>query len=73
MFGNFHMLVTLQKSGSLRYDNVDTGENVNEKRFFFAIIQIHPDPLGNKVGAEESGPCASSNKRVKFITFCRKT
>lgn len=72
MFGNFHMLVTLQKSGSLRYDNGDTGENVNVKLFWGAIIQIHPVPLGNKVGAEETLPCASSDRKSKIYHFLQK-
>lgn len=66
------MLVTLKKAGSLRYDNGDTGDNVNGKRLFFAIIQIHPVPLGNKVGAEESGPCASSDRKSKIYHFLQK-
>ena len=71
MFGNFHMLVTLQNQGL--YDTTtSTPVKTSMKNFWGAIIQIHPVPLGHKVGAEESLPCASSDRKSKFYRFLQK-
>ena len=66
------MLVTLQKSGSLRYDNGDTGENVNvifggrSFKYTLSLWEI-------RLELKRLYRVRARIEKVKFITFCRKT
>ena len=73
MFGNFHMLVTLQKSGSLRYYNGDTGENVNVKLFLGRSFKYTLSLWEIRLELKRVYRVRARIEKVKFITFCRKT